>query len=106
MVENLSAIRDRTEITRSLSADSAEMLLFQLLQEIVFYKDARQLLLRVKKARIEQEDGSFLLHCTLCGERIDRERHDMLVDVKAVTLYRYRVEKTSRGYRATVVLDV
>jgi SHS2 domain-containing protein len=26
--------------------------------------------------------------------------------VKAVTLYRFRVEKSARGYRAMVVLDV
>ena len=40
------------------------------------------------------------------GEGIDRQRHPLLVDVKAVTLHRFRVALEDGAWRATVVLDV
>jgi len=40
------------------------------------------------------------------GETIDRGRHALLADVKAVTLYRLAVEESTEGWRAVVVLDV
>ncbi len=40
------------------------------------------------------------------GEKIDSGKHDLVVDVKAVTLHRFRVEKTQRGWEAVVILDI
>ena len=40
------------------------------------------------------------------GEVIDRERHELLVDVKAVTMHHFKVEETAEGWTATVVLDI
>jgi SHS2 domain-containing protein len=50
-------------------------------------------------------DGRFSLTAAAWGETIDPSRHELLVDVKAVTLHRFRVEKASRGWEATVILD-
>jgi len=41
-----------------------------------------------------------------CGEEIDRGRHRLVVDVKAVTLFNLRVERDDKGWKATVVLDI
>jgi SHS2 domain-containing protein len=106
MVENLGEIRVKTRKRCTLFCRSIEMLLFDLLQELIFYKDAEQLLLRVKNPTVEKTCGGFMLHCTLSGERIDSGRHTLIVDVKAVTLSHFSVEETAGGYRATVVLDV
>ncbi|MBE3131527.1 MAG: archease, partial [Acidobacteria bacterium] len=37
---------------------------------------------------------------------VDPRRHELLTDVKAVTLQGYRVTPTSGGWEAEVVLDV
>jgi SHS2 domain-containing protein len=42
----------------------------------------------------------------LAGEELDMNRHDLVVDVKAVTLHQFRVEKTDRGWEAFVILDI
>jgi SHS2 domain-containing protein len=43
----------------------------------------------------------------LQGEAIDRDRHDLANDVKAVTLHQLSVQRTSGGsWEARVVLDV
>jgi SHS2 domain-containing protein len=73
---------------------------------LIYYKDAEQLLLRIHSLRIEERDGSYRLLAETRGEKIDRERHPLNVDVKAVTLHRFVVEKTPKGWRAAVILDI
>ena len=46
------------------------------------------------------------LHATAIGEQLDPQRHQMRVDVKAVTLHRFRVEQTEQGWEAFVILDI
>ena len=106
MVEELDSIQPVE--TRELQADNEalDMLLFDLLQELIYYKDAEQLLLRVRELRIEEKDGRHFLLAAARGERLDPQRHSLRVDVKAVTLHRFRVEKTASGWEAFVILDI
>jgi SHS2 domain-containing protein len=106
MVGNLETIAARE--TRSIQEEESDvdMLLFQLLQELLFFKDAEQLLLRIKDIEIRQLGGSYKLKAEARGEVLDPGRHDLVVDVKAVTLHRFRVERSPRGWDATVILDV
>lgn len=82
------------------------MLLFSFLQELIFHKDARRLLLHADNVRIGQRKGVFRLKADLSGEQIDADRHRLLVDVKAVTLHRFKVEFGDNLWKAVVVLDV
>lgn len=50
--------------------------------------------------------GAYRLEAEAAGERIDTGKHATGVDVKAVTLHRFRVEETPGGWRASVVLDI
>jgi SHS2 domain-containing protein len=53
------------------------------------------------------KDGKkFTLQATAWGERLDPERHHPRVDVKAVTLHQFRLEKTGQGWEAFVILDI
>ena len=106
MVDSLDAIVPR-EIRRiDLAAEALDMLLFELLQELIYYKDAEELLLRLHSLQIENKEGSYRLLAEGRGEKIDRERHPLNVDVKAVTLHRFAVERTASGWRAAVILDI
>ena len=83
-----------------------DMLLFELLQELIFYKDAERLLLCVEDVEIGGVEGRFALKAGAVGEELDPERHDLGADVKAVTLHRYKVEETAGGWTATIILDI
>ena len=106
MVEKIGTVAPREGRVFSLVADSLDLLLFELLQEVVYHKDAYRLLLRVRDLRIEETGSGYRLHAEAVGETIDPGRHSLLADVKAVTLHRLSVEKTASGWRAVVVLDV
>ena len=105
MVEDLDNVADKTQRPVHLEDPEIDMLLFQLLQEQIFYKDAEQLLLRVRQVRIQHHENRYELSAEAYGERLDMDRHELLADVKAVTLHRFNVEQDDHGWRATVILD-
>jgi SHS2 domain-containing protein len=106
MIENLDAIEPRETRRIELNNDAIDMLLFDFLQELIFFKDAEQLLLRVREARIDEKDGQYSLQTTAVGEKLDPGRHEQRADVKAVTLHQFRVEKTDNEWKASVILDI
>lgn len=106
MVEDLDTIAGRERRRIRVASDAVDMLLFELLQELIFHKDAERLLLRVPGVTIEGRDGGYRLEAEAAGETIDTGKHATNVDVKAVTLHRFRVEQTAQGWRACVILDI
>jgi SHS2 domain-containing protein len=106
MAEDLSAIRQSETFEISLDQVSEEMLLFDFLNELIFYKDARRLLLLPDRLSIARTEEGCSLQATLAGEEIDPQRHRLNTDVKAVTMLRFSLAQVPEGWRATVVLDV
>ena len=106
MVQDLTAIRPRELIELKLEQNSEEMLLFDFLNELIFYKDARRLILLPAQLTIEKQGENWSLKSTLRGEEVDPAKHKFSTDVKAVTMLRFSLSKVPEGWRATVVLDV
>jgi SHS2 domain-containing protein len=106
MIDNLEAIESREARRIELSNDSIEMLLFDFLQELIYFKDAKRLLLRAREAQIGQKDEGYFLKSTVAGERLDDTRHQQRADVKAVTLHGFSVKKENGGWKAKVLLDI
>jgi SHS2 domain-containing protein len=105
MVEDLESIRPSIDREISIENDSLEMLLFNFLNEIIYYKDADVLFLRVRSVRI-QENGLYRVHANCKGEKFAPERHHSRVDVKAITLHRFTLKKTNAYWEAFAVLDI
>jgi len=106
IIENLESIIPKVKRSISLANEDLDMLLFNLLQELLYFKDAEGLLLRIKYIRITTVHGKHLLQGTAEGERIDCDRHEQHVDVKAVTLHQFSLTQSEAGWRAQVILDV
>jgi protein archease len=106
MIDNLDAIEPRETRHIELSNDEIDMLLFDFLQELIYFKDAERLLLRVRDVRIEERDKRYFLKAEAAGERLDPARHHQRADVKAVTLHGFCVEKEDGGWKARVLLDI
>jgi SHS2 domain-containing protein len=110
MVSDLDSVTPREKREIELTAETADDLLFELMQEIISAKDSDGLLLRVDSIRVAEGSGGALpvasLSATLKGDRIDPKRHRLSADVKAVTLYRGRIQAVQDGWEAGVALDV
>jgi SHS2 domain-containing protein len=106
MIDNIEAIQPRETRQIELSNDKLDMLLFDLLQELIFLKDAERLLLRIREAQIDKRDEIYFVKATAEGEPLDAERHHQRADVKALTLHDVSVERTKGGWKARVLLDI
>jgi SHS2 domain-containing protein len=106
MVSNIETIKRKILKTVRIANSAIELLLFDFLQELLFFKDAERLLLRINSLHIGKTGETYGLRAEAAGEIIDSKHHELLVDVKAVTFYRFCVEQVSSGWRATVTLDV
>ena len=106
MLGNPESLRLKERLPLSVVGDSKEIALLKMLEEMIFYKDARSLFLRIRDVRTELEGEACNVQGTLEGERIDPQRHELANDVKAVTMHRLSVRQTVTGWEASVVLDV
>jgi protein archease len=106
MIDNLDAIEPRETRNIELSNEKIDMLLFDFLQELIYFKDAERLLLRTRQVRIDERDQKCFLKAEAAGELLDAARHHQRADVKAVTLHDFSVEKEDGGWKARVLLDI
>jgi SHS2 domain-containing protein len=106
MIENIDAIEPRQTRRIELKNDKIDMLLFDFLQELVYLKDAEQLLLHVREMQIDEKGNAYSLKATVAGEPLDAARHQQRADVKAVTLHDFSIEKEDGGWKATAILDI
>lgn len=106
MVEDLEMIARKAQRDIFVEDETLEMLLFQFLQEFIYYKDAEQLLLRVRSVRILKKAGKWTLTARAYGEVLNVSKHALNVDIKAVTFHRFEVKPSQEGWTATVVLDI
>jgi protein archease len=106
MIDNIDAIEPRETRQIELSSDKIDMLLFDFLQELIYFKDARRLLLRARETQIDQKDEAYFLKAKVAGEQLDDTRHLQRADVKAVTLHGLSVEKQDSGWKAKILLDI
>src|SRR6185437_7522484 len=67
MIDNLDAIEAREARQIELSNDNVEMLLFDFLQELIYFKDARRLLLRTHETQIDQKGETYFFKAKVAG---------------------------------------
>lgn len=106
MLANPAALRPREQRTLHVDSEEVDLALLKLLEELIYYKDAESLLLRVRDLDVDEAAGRWVVDAMAEGEVIDPSRHQLCGDVKAVTLHRLGVRRTDDGWEATVVLDV
>jgi len=99
---NLDGVLTTETKTFTVKGKDEESLLFEFLDELLFYKDAEQLIFKEFDIKIKNNK----LTCIAKGEKIDREKHEQKVDVKAITMHMFELKKTKEGYTAKVLIDI
>lgn len=104
-VENPDSVERRERRSLVLEEPDLELLLLRFLNELVYLRDAEELLLHPDRIAVIR-NASARLEAELAGERIDPERHALATDVKAATAHGLRVASTPDGWTAAATLDV
>jgi SHS2 domain-containing protein len=102
IVEDLGAVRPRQRFDFQIAGDEREYLLFDWLRELLFRWDTEHLLL----ARFECQVTEAGLTATAWGEPLDRTRHALSHEVKAITYHGLKVEPAADGWLAEVIVDI
>ena len=104
VVANRESVRvDRTE-SFSARADSTADLLLGWLNELIFRSETQHALFT--RFDVEFSGEGLALEATIGGEPIDRDRHVLDHEVKAVTHHGARLEREGHGWVAEVILDI
>ncbi|MEW6569816.1 MAG: archease [Nitrospirota bacterium] len=106
MTEDVDKIERKITKEFDVEAANVEMLVFNFLQELIFFKDAERLLFSKFDLDVNEKEGRWHLSVKSYGEELSPEKHDLRADVKAVSFHNYRVEKTPGRWEADVILDV
>ncbi|MBW2373628.1 MAG: archease, partial [Deltaproteobacteria bacterium] len=104
-LEDPAALEARETRRLRLAETEADLLLLRFLNELIYLRDAEQLLLRPTTLRVTR-DGALRLDARLEGERVDPARHTLLSDVKAATAHGLVLRETPDGWEARATLDV
>ncbi|MBI1968797.1 archease [Candidatus Woesearchaeota archaeon] len=103
---NVKKIKPKKTVKIALENQTLEKLLFDFLDELLFYKDAEQLLFSEFAIKIQEKEGKYLLSCAASGEKLDVEKHEPKVDIKAITMHLFEIKKTKKGWWAQVLVDI
>jgi SHS2 domain-containing protein len=108
-LEAPAELAQREERRVELAEPDLELLLLRFLNELVYLRDAEQLLLRARELRVSEAEAGGVparLEAVLSGERIAPGRHRLLSDVKAATAHGLRVARSDGGWEACATFDV
>jgi len=109
---NPKTLKPKIKKTIKIKGDSLETLLYDFLSELIYLKDTKgflsskiKVLIDVKKTK--KEPGmSYELTAVLNGENINRKRHDLRNDLKAITMHMFEVKQEGGKWKARVVVDI
>jgi len=103
---NIKKIKSVNDIKILCENKKIDGLLFDFIDELIFFKDYKQLVFSKFDIKIDQKEDKYDLTCVATGEKIDFTRHEPKVDIKAVTMHMFKVEQSRGSWKAQVLLDI
>lgn len=102
LVENPAAVQPEQSWTFSVEADGLDNLLHDWLDELLFAFHARHMVCAEFDVRL----SAGRLDAVVRGEAIDRTRHEIGVEIKAITYHGLTVRQDAEGWLAELIVDI
>jgi SHS2 domain-containing protein len=102
VVEDLATVRPAQRIDVKIEGDEIDYLLFDWLRQLLYHFDAEHLLFGKFEVHVN-DDG---LTASAWGEPLDRSRHNMEHEVKAITYHGLNVKRVGEEWEAEVIVDI
>lgn len=102
LVDNPDSVRAIDEIVIRVEGDQPEYLLFDWLNELLYRYDSQQWLGREFEVQLD----STGLEGIARGEPVDRGRHQLAREVKAITYHQLIVEQQGDEWQAELIVDI
>ncbi len=102
LVVNLGDVRPVVERPLTIEGAERDLLLFDWLNELLYVFETEQLVFAQFQVTLHADRLSAIAR----GEALDRARHELHHEVKAITYHGLKVEQTNNGWIAEVIVDI
>lgn len=102
LVANRDAVRASEQRHYEIAGEQDDYLLFDWLSELLYTFETEHLLL----SEFEVELSRTGLRATCRGEPIDRARHELDHEIKAITYHGLKVVPSGDGWMAEIIVDI
>jgi SHS2 domain-containing protein len=103
VITDISSVEPRETVAVRVRAPDSEALLQEWLEELLYQSQTRAMLF--SRFAIDSLEGNSL-GGRAWGERIDPERHELKLEIKAVTYHALRFGPAEDGWAAQAIFDV
>jgi len=103
---NLKKISPKLTKKIKLKNKDQDKLLFEYIEELIFLKDSDYMLFSKFNIKVTKEKENYVLISEVKGEKINPKKHDLKVDVKAITFHQFSVKKSKDKWKAKIILDI
>ena len=104
---NLNKISSKVEKKIKIEAEDKEALLFDFLSELLYIFDVDELVFNTIKVQIIKEsEDLFVLNALLRGEKFDVTKHEIGIEVKAITYSFMEIAESKNKVEISIVFDI
>lgn len=105
IISDTSGINPKIARTFEISSSDEVALLYDYLEELLFFHEVDFMLFSDFDVDISREDGGYNLKAKIMGETIDWDRHERKSEIKAITFHMMDVKKTEQ-YELQAIVDL
>ncbi|HEY0088488.1 MAG TPA: archease [Candidatus Lokiarchaeia archaeon] len=107
MTPNLKKIEATEEKKIKIEAEDKEALLFDFLSELLYIFDVDNLVFsQINVKEISQTENNFTLEAILKGEKFNKEKHEIGIEVKAITYSFMEINEAKDRVEIKIVFDI
>jgi len=104
---DLKKITPKVEKIITIKAEDKEALLFDFLSEFLYIFDVDELVFsQIYVSKIEKFNDKYKLQATLKGEKFDLDKHEIGIEVKAITYSFLNIEEKHDSTIIDIVFDI
>ncbi|OYT42268.1 MAG: archease [Candidatus Aenigmarchaeota archaeon ex4484_224] len=103
---NTSKVEKKEERRIEAKGFDLESLLFDWLNELLFFYGSENLVFSEFKVKIGKKNEEFFLEGIAKGEKFDEKKHEPKTEVKAVTYHKMKIKKEDGIWKVRVILDI
>jgi len=104
IITDTRKVRETKEQRLEVLGHDLKALLFNWLNEVLYVSTTGGMLF--SKFRVDIDERTMVLKATCWGEKLDRKKHDLRGEVKAVTYHKMEISKEGDYWRVQVIFDV
>ena len=104
---DLNKINPNIEKVLKVEAEDKEALLFDFLSEFLYIFDVEELVFsEIEVKSVKKVNEQFELQAILKGEKFDKNKHELGIEVKAITYSFMEIEENKDDVQINIVFDI